>query len=172
MSQKQFISLTVNGQTHSRSVPASMTLLSFLRDELNLTGSKQGCDLGECGCCSVLLDGVPVLSCMTLAIATQGQSITTIEGISDGPLLHPVQERMVADGAIQCGFCTPAMVINGVHLVEHNDTPCPEEIKQCVSATICRCTGYTKIETAINNAAEMIREGANFKPRSKGACCD
>jgi CO/xanthine dehydrogenase Mo-binding subunit/aerobic-type carbon monoxide dehydrogenase small subunit (CoxS/CutS family) len=146
------VRLDVNGVLHQRVVPCSMTLLEFLREELVLTGTKKGCDLGECGCCSVLIDGLPMLSCMTLAAQVQGKTIKTIEGIAEGNRLHPVQEAMVEEGAIQCGFCTPAMVMNGVHLVETNASPTDDEIKACISGTICRCTGYTKVENAIKRA--------------------
>ena len=126
-----------------------MTLLEFLRDEARLTGTKRGCDLGDCGCCTVLLDGKPILSCLLLAVEAEGKKITTIEGIAKKNQLHPVQKAMVEHGAIQCGFCTPAMVLNAVSLVENNPSPSREEVKECLSGTICRCTGYTKIEKAI-----------------------
>lgn len=128
-----------------------MTLLEFLREEAGLTGTKRGCDIGDCGCCTVLLDGKPVLSCLLLAVEVTGKSITTIEGVATGNTLHPVQEAFVEHGAIQCGFCTPAMVLNAVALTENNPSPNEEEIKECISGTICRCTGYTKIEKAITS---------------------
>ena len=148
--------IRVNGQTHRRAVATSMTLLDFLREELVLTGTKRGCDVGDCGCCTVLMDAKPILSCLLLAAEAEGTEITTIEGVARDGKLHPVQEAMVEAGAIQCGFCTPAMVLNGVHLVENNPKPKPEEIKECVSGTLCRCTGYTKIEKAIGLAAERV----------------
>ena len=150
------LSLDVNGMCHQRLVPASMTLLEFLRGELDLTGTKKGCDVGDCGCCTVLLDGAPVLSCLLLAREAEGRKIVTIEGISDARRLHPVQEAMVDEGAIQCGYCTPAMVLNAVSLLEKKPKPTRDEIKECVSGTICRCTGYTKIEKAISRAADKI----------------
>lgn len=153
------VRLDVNGQPYEKAVPSSMTLLEFLREELALTGTKMGCDLGECGCCSVLIDGVPIVSCMTLAVEAEGRSIKTIEGIADGNRLHSVQMAMVEEGAIQCGYCTPAMVVNGVHLVESNPSPTDEDIKTCISATICRCTGYTKIEKAMQRAVSECRSG-------------
>ena len=151
------VTIEINGQQHSKAIVSSMTLLEFLREELTLTGTKRGCDLGECGCCSVLIDGKPMLSCLTLALQVAGRSVTTIEGIADETRLHPVQQAMVEKGAIQCGFCTPAMVINGVDLVENNPAPSDDEIKQCVSATLCRCTGYTKIEQAMKSAVQACR---------------
>lgn len=133
-----------------------MTLLEFLRDEAGLTGTKRGCDIGDCGCCTVLLNGKPVLSCLLLAVEVTGKSITTIEGVAKGNTLHPVQEAFVKHGAIQCGFCTPAMVLNAVALIENNPTPNEEEVKECVSGTICRCTGYTKIEKAITSLNKKV----------------
>ncbi len=164
----KLVSINVNGQDRQKAIVSSMTLLEFLREELTMTGTKKGCDLGECGCCSVLIDGKPMLSCLTLAFEVAGKSVTTIEGISEGPELHPVQEAMVEEGAIQCGYCTPAMVINGVDLIENNNNPTDDEIKQCVSATICRCTGYTKIEKAMKVAAKTCRDKENGYGKDKG----
>ncbi len=151
------LKLTINGLSHTKAVPPTMTLLDFLRDELDLTGTKNGCDSGECGCCSVMVDGKPMLSCIMLAMEAEGREITTIEGIADGNNLHPVQEAMVEKGAIQCGYCTPAMVINGVHLLENNDSPSETQVKECISATLCRCTGYNSIERAIHSAAKKMK---------------
>ena len=144
--------------SHIKAVPATMTLLDFLRDEIDLTGTKNGCDSGECGCCTVMINGVPMLSCIMLAREVEGRVITTIEGIAKGNHLHPVQEAMIEKGAIQCGYCTPAMVINGVHLLENNDNPSNDEVKECISATVCRCTGYNSIEKAIHSAASKMRK--------------
>ena len=167
----KIVSIKVNDHDRQKAIVSSMTLLEFLREELNMTGTKKGCDLGECGCCSVLIDGKPMLSCLTLAMQVSGQSVTTIEGIADGTKLHPVQDAMVKEGAIQCGYCTPGMVINGVELIENNPNPSDDEIKVCVSATICRCTGYTKIEkamkTAINKTKEMNSEGVRYCKRTQ-----
>ncbi len=154
----KIVTIKVNGQNRSKAIVSSMTLLEFLREELNLTGSKKGCDLGECGCCSVLINGQPRLSCLTLAFDVVGDAVTTIEGIADGKQLHPVQEAMVEQGAIQCGYCTPGMVINGVDLIEKIVSPSDEQIKQCVAATLCRCTGYTKIIRAMKVASETCRQ--------------
>jgi len=148
------ITLTVNGQKHSCAAPPSTTLLDYIREKLNLTGTKKGCDLGECGCCTVLADGQPVLSCLTLAPDMEDRKITTIEGLADGAQLHPVQKAFVEHGALQCGYCTPAMVLNAVALLENNPQPGRHDIKECVSGTLCRCTGYTKIEEAIEAAAK------------------
>ena len=161
--EKETLTLTlqVNGFAYTRSVLSSITLLDFIREELRLTGTKRGCDLGDCGCCTTLVDGKPILSCLMLAADAEGHEVRTIEGIADGNRLHPVQEAMVEEGAIQCGFCTPAMVINAVHLLEENPRPSAIEIKECVSGTICRCTGYTKIEKAIQSAAKKTCKRAH-----------
>ncbi len=157
------ITLKVNGHDYTRSIESNTTLLDFLRNEVRLTGTKKGCDVGECGCCTVLIDDDPSLACIILAKEAEGSSITTIEGISDrmetSGNIHPVQQAMVEEGAIQCGFCTPAMVVNGVALIEQNlkegrNSLSQTEIKECVSGTMCRCTGYVKIEKAIAKAAK------------------
>ncbi len=162
----KIVTIKVNGQDRSRAILSSMTLLEFLREELSMTGTKKGCDLGECGCCSVLINGKPMLSCLTLALEAAGQSVITIEGISEGKHLHPVQQAMVQEGAIQCGFCTPGMVINGVDLIENTPSPTDEDIKRSVSATICRCTGYTKIEKAFKVAAKNVQQDKKYQRRT------
>lgn len=153
----QIITLNINGLAYEKAVSPNLTLLDFLREDMGLTGTKNGCDSGECGCCSVMVDGKPMLSCLMLAVEAEGHAITTIEGIAEGNDLHPVQEAMVEKGAIQCGYCTPAMVINGVHLLDNNDNPTDDEIKECISATVCRCTGYNSIEKAIHSAADKMK---------------
>ena len=150
------LSIEVNGTKHNLNIEPRTTLLDLLREQLLLTGTKKGCDLGECGCCSVHLDGKPVLSCLMLAIEAQGREITTIEGVAHGNAYHLVQVSMVEEGAIQCGFCTPAMVMNGIYLLSHNKNPSGVDIKECISGTLCRCTGYTKIEKAIEKAAQQM----------------
>ncbi len=146
--------LSVNDREHVVAVECSETLLAVLRERLHLTGTKRGCDLGECGCCTVLVDGEPVLSCLTLAVDVEVAEIITIEGVAaDDGGLSPVQQAFVDEGAIQCGFCTPAMVINATHMLAENPNPDATAIKECVSGTICRCTGYTKVERAIAAAA-------------------
>lgn len=150
---KLVITLEVNEIEYTKAICAHMTLLDFLRDEIHLTGSKKGCDAGECGCCTVLINEKPILACITLAAEMQSKKITTIEGIGTKENPHPLQTAMVNEGAIQCGFCTPAMVINGVNLLSEKKAPTKTEIKRCISGTICRCTGYTKIEKAFEVAA-------------------
>jgi aerobic carbon-monoxide dehydrogenase small subunit len=155
---KQKISFSINGNFWDGYVETSWTLLDVLREQLDLTGTKRGCDMGDCGCCTVLLDNKPVLSCLLPALEVQGRAVKTIEGVASGASLHPVQEAMVEAGAIQCGFCTPAMVLQGVHLLECNSSPSALEIKEAISGTICRCTGYNKIEKAFCLAAQKIAE--------------
>ena len=133
----------------------------MLREDLGLTGSKRGCDLGTCGCCTVLLDGVPTLSCLTLAKLAEGREITTIEGIAPPGGLHPVQKAFVEKGATQCGFCTPGFVMTAVAFLRDHPSPTREEISRAVSGNLCRCTGYVKILDAIEAASRaMAREGA------------
>lgn len=155
--KEMIVTLQVNGLTVRRFVPATMTLVEYLREELGLTGTKKGCDVGDCGCCTVLADGDPVLSCLALAVDFQGREITTIEGLAKGQELHPVQQAFVDEGGLQCGYCTPAMVLNAVALLNHQANPSAQEIKECISGTICRCTGYTKIEESIALAADRQR---------------
>jgi len=149
---KEIVKLNINNKTFEKAVDAGDTLLDFIRNEVGLTGTKRGCDKGECGCCTVLINEKPKLACLMLAVDAQGEEIATVEGIAKGTELHPIQRSFVEEGAIQCGFCTPSMVINGVHLYNTNDAPTNDEIKEAISGTICRCTGYTKIEKAIHKA--------------------
>jgi len=144
----------LNGLPVERAVPPERILLDLIRDEIRLTGTKRGCDLGTCGCCTVLLDGVPVLSCLTLALRADGRSVTTIEGIGQAGKLHPVQAAFVECGATQCGFCTPGFVLTAVALLRDHPHPDRETIVRAISGNLCRCTGYTKIVQAIERAAE------------------
>jgi aerobic-type carbon monoxide dehydrogenase small subunit (CoxS/CutS family) len=150
---RQKIRLIVNEQEYELLVGPNKTLLDVLRDDLGLTGTKRGCDSGDCGACTVLLEGMPILSCMTLACEVEGKKIQTIEGIARDGELHPVQKAFVECGAIQCGFCTPGMVLSAVALLNSNPTPTTDEIKKAISGNLCRCTGYIKIIEAIQQAA-------------------
>jgi carbon-monoxide dehydrogenase small subunit len=150
---RQKIRLIVNEQEYELLVGPNETLLDVLRDGLGLTGTKKGCDSGECGACTVLLEGIPILSCMTLACEVEGKKIQTIEGIAKDGELHPVQEAFVECGAIQCGFCTPGMVLSAMALLKSNPTPSTDEIKKAISGNLCRCTGYIKIIEAIHRVA-------------------
>lgn len=149
---KKAIELIVNGQKHEMLVAPNELLLNVLRDRLGLTGAKYGCGIGECGSCTVLVDGKPILSCLTLAIAMDGREITTIEGIArpDGQL-DPLQESFLQNGAVQCGFCTPGMILMGRALLSENPNPTEQEIREYLRGNICRCTGYTQIVTAIED---------------------
>lgn len=142
---ERMLSLEVNGRRRACTAAPAASLLDVLRETLGLTGSKRGCELGECGCCAVLVDGRPMLSCLLPAADLEHAAITTIEGIGADGVLHRLQQAMIDHGAIQCGYCTPAMVINGVHLFAHDAQPDEAAIRQCVAATTCRCTGYLAI---------------------------
>ncbi|MEA4883060.1 MAG: (2Fe-2S)-binding protein [Clostridia bacterium] len=151
--------ITVNGNEFTRTVSTSTTLLDFLREELNLTGTKEGCGKGECGACTVLLDGTPVDSCLVFAFQCHGRSVTTIEGLAREGQLHPVQDAFVRHGAVQCGFCTPGMVMSAVALLDSVPDPSEAEIRQAMSGNLCRCTGYKAIIEAIQDAAQQKASG-------------
>jgi carbon-monoxide dehydrogenase small subunit len=151
--KKQILSMTVNGDPVDVAVNPSATLLEVLRDQLGLYGVKEGCSEGVCGACTVLMDDRPVRSCITLALEAEGASITTIEGVALDGALHPVQEAFVANGAVQCGFCTPGMILSAKSLLDRNNQPTDEEIKTALAGNFCRCTGYTKILKAVREAA-------------------
>lgn len=153
---KQPLRMTVNGQPVELSVEPCRTLLDVLRDDLDLTGAKKGCDRGDCGACTVLLDGKPVTSCMMLAVQADGCQITTIEGLSANGRLHPVQQAFVDHGAVQCGFCTPGMVLAAVALLEENPHPTEAQVRDAVAGNLCRCTGYAKIVDAVLAAAGAL----------------
>jgi carbon-monoxide dehydrogenase small subunit len=151
--EKRLIRLLVNGDQHDVAVWPNETLVEVLRDRLELTGTKMGCGEGACGTCTVLLEGRPVRSCLTLAVEAQGKEIVTIEGLAEGGDLHPVQEAFVQHGAIQCGFCSPAMILTGKALLDDNPNPTEDEVRRALSGVVCRCTGYAKIVEAVLAAA-------------------
>ena len=153
---KQFITLRINGEDHEVAVSPNRTLLEVLREDLALTGTKEGCDDGVCGTCTVLVNGKPVRACLLLAIQAQGSQITTIEGLAEGERLHPIQQAFIDHGAIQCGYCTPGMILTAKALLEETAQPTDQEIKRAISGNFCRCTGYNKIVEAIGSAARMI----------------
>lgn len=154
MLPSDLLKIRLNGHPVEVRCPPNRILLDLLREDLNLTGTKRGCDLGTCGCCTVLVDGRPTLSCLTLAALTEGQSITTIEGITPPTGLNAVQKAFVMEGATQCGFCTPGFVVTACALLERNPHPTRDEIVAAIAGNLCRCTGYTKIVSAIQRAAE------------------
>lgn len=157
---KTAISLTVNGDPVDAIVKDNYTLLDFLRDQLGLTGTKKGCEEGECGACTVLLDDLPVNSCCTLAVECNGRDVVTIEGIAKDGKLHPVQQQFIDKWAMQCGYCTPGMIMSAKALLDRNPNPTELEIREAIEGNLCRCTGYAKIVEAIQaTAAEMFGEG-------------
>jgi aerobic-type carbon monoxide dehydrogenase small subunit (CoxS/CutS family) len=163
------LELHVNGDRRSAGIPAHYTLLEALRYGLGLTGSKQGCDKGDCGACTVLLDGDAVLSCITPAWEAEGRQVLTVEGIAGAGTLHPLQEAFEITGGAQCGFCTPGILMSAYALLEHNTAPSDREIREALSGNLCRCTGYTKIIEAVALAAERMREGAGAAGGTGGA---
>jgi carbon-monoxide dehydrogenase small subunit len=155
------LSVTINGERHEADgVWEGTSLLNALRDDLGLPGSKNACEQGECGSCSVYLDGTLVCSCLVLAAQAQGRQVTTVEGIADGEELHPVQAAMVEAGAVQCGFCTPGFVVAGHDLLQRNPNPTEPEIREALAGNLCRCTGYEKIIDAVKLAADRVNSGA------------
>lgn len=156
--KKLRISLNVNGERHELLAEPNRSLTQVLREDLELTGVKHGCDEGECGACAVLFDGVPVNSCLVLAAQAQGHEIITIEGLADGNKLHPVQQAFVEHGAVQCGFCTPGMVLSAKALLDRKKRPTEREIRTAISGNLCRCTGYEKIVDAVQAAARKLSE--------------
>ena len=154
---KQLIKLKVNGEVYEVAAEPWRTLLEVVRETIGFTGTKKGCDEGACGACTVLLDGKAVNSCLVLAIEAQGKDITTIEGLAEGDKLHPIQSAFVKNGGLQCGFCTPGMILNAKAFLDKNPAPTEEEIKFAIGGNLCRCTGYVKIVKSIQAAAEEMK---------------
>jgi carbon-monoxide dehydrogenase small subunit len=155
---KTKIELNVNNKIYAVEVEPTMTLLDLIRDKLELTGTKEGCGLGDCGACTVIMDGKAISSCLVLAINAHGSEIVTIEGLGKGKELDPLQDAFIKHGAIQCGFCTPGMILTAKALLEANPNPSDEEIKLAISGNLCRCTGYVQIIEAVKDVAAK-REG-------------
>ena len=149
---KRKITLMVNKQTRELEIDIHRTLLEVLRNDLRLTGAKYACGEGECGACTVLVDGKPVLACLTLAVSADGKNVTTIEGLADGDKLHPLQESFIKHGAVECGFCTPGMIMTAKALLDENQDPTEDDVRQYLKGNLCRCTGYTKIVEAVLGA--------------------
>ncbi|MFO7772567.1 MAG: (2Fe-2S)-binding protein [Dehalococcoidia bacterium] len=158
---EQKVKFMVNGRPYEILTEPHMTLVEVLRDKLDITGTKISCGAGECGACTVLIDGKPVLSCLTLAMTAREKNILTIEGLAEGGNLHPIQQAFIDHGAIQCGFCTPGMVLATKALLDENPNPTREEVKRALAGNLCRCTGYVKIVDAVLAAAERIRKGGS-----------
>jgi carbon-monoxide dehydrogenase small subunit len=152
--------LSVNGEAAEALVAPYKTLLEVLREDLALTGTKHGCELGECGACAVLLDGEPQLACLVLAVECEGRAVETVEGLADGAVLHPLQSAFADLGAAQCGYCTPGILMTAKALLEKEKDPSRERIKEAISGNLCRCTGYQQIFEAIEEAARRINEGS------------
>ena len=157
---KKTITLEVNGVPETMEVEVGTTLLRFLRDGLDLTGAKEGCNEGECGSCMVLLDGRPVNSCLVLAVEANGRRVTTIEGLSKDDVLHPLQKAFLSHAAIQCGFCTPGMIVSAVALLREKPDPSEDDVRKALAGNLCRCTGYRQIVDAVHDAAAEMRAEA------------
>ena len=155
---KMMVSATVNGDAQQFLCDPGATLLDALRDELGLTGSKEGCGSGDCGACTVVLDGQMVCSCLVFAAEAEGRKIATIEGVAEGSELHPVQRKFLEKGALQCGFCTPGFIVASKALLDHNPDPSEHEVRYWLAGNLCRCTGYDKIVRAVLDAAAELRQ--------------
>jgi carbon-monoxide dehydrogenase small subunit len=156
---KTIATFVVNGQPHELAIEPHWLLIEILRDRLGFTGTKHSCGVGNCGACTVLVEDEPVLACMTLAMAVRGKRITTIEGLAGPEAMNPLQEAFVDHGAIQCGYCTPGMIVTAQALLDGNPDPTEEEVRHALSGNICRCTGYVKIVEAVLAAAKDMRKG-------------
>ncbi len=154
MIERKEIVLNVNGSSYPVEVKVNRTLLDVLRDDLGLTGTKEGCGTGDCGACSVLLDGKPVNACLVLAVQADGRDILTVEGLAQGERLDPLQQAFVQEGAVQCGFCTPGMLISAKGLLNENPRPTELEVRKALAGNLCRCTGYVRIVNAVLKASE------------------
>ena len=152
------IEVTVNGAAHQVDVESRLLLVHLIREDLQMTGTHIGCDTTHCGACTVLLDGVPVKSCTVFAVQANGCEVTTVEGLEQGGELHPVQQGFTDEHGLQCGFCTPGMMITSVALLEQNQDPSEDEVRKAISGNLCRCTGYVNIVKAVQHAGRAIRE--------------
>jgi len=161
---KRILTLTLNGTRKEVAVEPQAVLLDVIRESLNLTGTKRGCDLGTCGCCTVLVDGVATLSCLTLASTVAGKEVTTIEGIGSSEAMHPLQKAFTQCMGSQCGFCTPGFIMASCALLKENPDPTDQEIREGLSGNLCRCTGYVKIFEAVKTAAAEMRGEAGATP--------
>jgi carbon-monoxide dehydrogenase small subunit len=157
------VTLTVNGQIRSASVPPETTLLQLLREHLNLTGAKLGCDVGDCGACTVIVDGQAVNSCLMLAGQAHGREVLTVEGLATRDHLHPIQQCFENSGALQCGFCGPGVLMSAKALLDENLNPTTQQIRDALSGNLCRCTGYTKMIEAVQDAARLLRDESGPK---------
>jgi aerobic-type carbon monoxide dehydrogenase small subunit (CoxS/CutS family) len=156
--KKELIRLHINGQVRELEVEPNRILLDVLRQDLELTGSKRGCDDSSCGACTVLIDGEPQMACLMLAVSYQDQEITTIEGVADGSELDPLQRAFAIEGGAQCGYCTPGMILTAKHLLAKNPEPTYQELNEALSGNLCRCTGYVQILASVRKAIELLRD--------------
>jgi carbon-monoxide dehydrogenase small subunit len=163
--QKAHITFTLNGELAEVAFAPHKTLLEVLREDLALTGTKHGCELGECGTCTVLVDGKSILSCLMLGLDAEGRSVTTVEGMAENGRLHPLQDTFADTGAAQCGYCSPGFMLAAMELIEKNPQPSRDEIKEALSGNLCRCTGYIKIYEAVELAAARMRGESMELPR-------
>jgi len=170
MNMKKKIKVKINGANYEKEVDEAKTLVNFLREDIGLTGTKEGCGKGECGACTVILDGKPVLSCLIPAVLADGSEILTIEGLSKDGKLHKLQEAFIETGAVQCGYCTPGMIMSAYALLKENPSPTDEEIKTAISGNLCRCTGYVKIIEGYVKIIEGIRLYLRKNERKSGHC--
>lgn len=154
---KQYVNTTINGDNHELLCDPTQTLLDVLRDQLDMTGTKEGCGTGDCGACSVTMDGVLVCSCLVMGVEANGKKVETIEGMADGDDLHPLQQKFIDHIALQCGICTPGLLVASKALLEENPDPTEEEIRYWLAGNLCRCTGYHKIIEAVQDAAREMR---------------
>lgn len=158
--RKEIANFVVNGKPYEVIIEPHMLLVDVLRDKLGLTGTKYACGTGDCGACTVLVEGKPVLSCLTLAVTVRGKDILTIEGLVEGTTLHPIQQAFVDNGAVQCGFCTPGMILSAKALLNENPNPTRDEVEAALAGNLCRCTGYVKIVDAVLAAVETMGQGS------------
>ena len=168
MASKAVLSLQVNGEQRDVLVPVHKTLLEVLREDLDLTGTKHGCELGECGTCTVLIDAQPALSCLVLPVECQGRAITTVEGMARGGQLHPLQEAFAELGAAQCGYCIPGILLTAQALLSECPAPSRDQVRHALAGNLCRCTGYTKILDAVELAALRSRDLAGSAGAGRG----
>jgi aerobic-type carbon monoxide dehydrogenase small subunit (CoxS/CutS family) len=155
---KKEIHLIINNEKYDREVAVNRTLLEFLREDIGLTGAKEGCNEGECGACTVLVDNKPVNSCLMLAIEADGSTILTIEGLADGNTLHPLQQAFIDEGSVQCGFCTPGMIMTAKAIIDEYGNPSEKEIRKLMEGNLCRCTGYTRVIKTVKKTAEALEK--------------
>ena len=156
---KEIANFIINGTKYEVIIEPHMLLADVIRDKIGLTGTKIACGAGDCGACTVLIDGLPILSCLTLAVTAKGKNITTVEGLADGHELHPIQKAYEEKGGVQCGYCSPGMLMSTKYLLDENPNPTREEIGEALAGNLCRCTGYVKIVDSVEYAAEIMEKG-------------